>query len=206
MATNDPFNSFPDPGDDLDRVQLGRFTTGGGAGLGLPSFDVTRARFGQNALRDPQFLRQFFGNVPRGAMEDPGYLQYARGQALERGRSLQPRQNWWDDPRVIAERGYQSLLNDRAAQSEYFLRTYGFDPLTNQVANPNDAGYLQAAGRYGYGQAEAQRAAGFLGPQYGGQFSLTGQPGQGGLPFGYRQYTDEYGNRFLVDGRGNIVR
>lgn len=192
--------------DDLDTVQLHKLAGGGAAGMGLPSFAELSARMGQNAMRDPAFLRSYFQNVPRSAMEDQGYLNYARTQALGRGRSLQGRGHWWDDPNQLYQSGYQSMLNDRAAQSRYFMDTYGFDPITGQVANPMDQGFMSAAAEYGRRQAEAQRGAGMLGTAYGNQFSLQNEPGTGGLPYGYRRYVDEFGNAFLVDGRGNIVR
>lgn len=194
-----------DESNDIDRVKLGMFTGSGAVGFGLPSFEETQARYAREALRDRGFLRSYF-KLPGDLVADPGYLAHVRHGAYERGAALKGRQNWWDDPREVMDLGYRSRLNDRALQSDYLLGRYGFDPYSGQVLNPQDPALLRAAAAHGQALADAQRRAGLLGRQYGDAFALTGEPGKGGSPFGYRQYTDEFGNTILVDGRGNIVR
>jgi hypothetical protein len=180
---NDPWDAWSKQ---QDPVTLAQGVGGGAASLGLPSWENAYQQEALRLAQDPAYLQlrtMFDENFRR-------MMRYKAGKIFKQRHSA-GEYDWWVNPRDEQRAIQQQLMNNRAAQQEFF--------------GDGSQLYEDAKAR-AMRTLEARRAAGLASGLYGDQFTRTAEPGQGAPP-GYRIYTDQFGNQFMIDGRtGRIIR
>lgn len=201
FTLSDPAMNNPDP------FQLAARVGGGAGSLGLPSLRETERRMALGAFQDPNFIRKQLEQQGRyvNPVDDPRFrleaMQWAR-EDYDRARSINE-VPWHTNPNEYFGLAAGRYRGDRTRQDEFLLRNFGASNISGNVMN-QERFYPQAL-EYARQQIRDRQAAGLMGPLYGDTFALTAEPGERGTPFGYRQYTDEFGRTVLIGANGRPV-